>query len=387
MIVEPKVKGFICTTAHPVGCQKNVENQVAYVKERKHIEGAKKVLVLGASTGYGLASRITTAFGMGAATIGVAFEREASGKRTATPGYYNTKSFDEEAKKNGLYAKSFNGDAFSVEMKEQVIQTIKEDLGKVDLIVYSLAAPRRTTKDGITHNSVLKTTESDFTQKNWNLKDDSISDATIPVATQEEIQETIKVMGGEDWMDWMDALVEADVVEENAITVAYSYIGPKLTYPIYHEGTIGMAKKHLSDSAVAITNKYASKNIRGYVSVNKALVTQASAAIPVVPLYLAILYKVMKEKNIHEGCIEQMYRLFSDKIYTGMQLCVQEDGMLHVDDWEMREDVQNEVMDIWGKINSENLLTYADTKGYWDDFYHMFGFQVEGVDYTLDVEV
>lgn len=385
MIVEPKVKGFICTTAHPLGCSKNVENQIEYVKKTGEIGGAKKVLVIGSSTGYGLASRITAAFGMGAATIGVAFEREASGKRTATPGYYNTRTFDEEAKKAGLYAKSFNGDAFSAQMKQQVIETIREDLGKVDLIVYSLAAPRRTTADGVNHVSVLKTRGSEFTQKNWNLRDDSISEATIPMATDEETAETIKVMGGEDWIDWLDALTEADVVEDNAVTVAYSYIGPKLTYPIYHEGTIGMAKQHLADSAAEITRRQAAKGIRAYVSVNKALVTQASAAIPVVPLYLAVLYKVMKEKGIHEGCIEQMYRLFSDKLYGENGAVVEPDGLLHVDDWEMREDVQNEVMDIWEKIDSENILSLADTKGYWDDFYHMFGFNVDGVEYDKEV--
>lgn len=385
MIVEPKVKGFICTTAHPLGCSKNVENQIEYVKKTGKIGGAKKVLVIGSSTGYGLASRITAAFGMGAATIGVAFEREASGKRTATPGYYNTRAFDEEAKKAGLYAKSFNGDAFSAQMKQRVIETIKQDLGKVDLIVYSLAAPRRTTADGVSHVSVLKTRGSEFTQKNWNLRDDSISEATIPMATDEETAETIKVMGGEDWMDWLDALTAADVVEDNAITVAYSYIGPKLTYPIYHEGTIGMAKQHLADSAAEITKKQTAKGIKAYVSVNKALVTQASAAIPVVPLYLSVLYKVMKEKGIHEGCIEQMYRLFSDKLYGENGVVVETDGMLHVDDWEMREDVQSEVMDIWEKIDSENILSLADTKGYWDDFYHMFGFDVDGVEYDKEV--
>lgn len=385
MLVEPKVKGFICTTAHPLGCSKNVENQIEYVKKCGAIHGAKKVLVIGSSTGYGLASRITAAFGMGAATIGVAFEREASGKRTATPGYYNTRAFDEAAKKASLYAKSFNGDAFSVEMKQKVIETIKQDLGKVDLIVYSLAAPRRTTADGVNHVSVLKTRGSDFTQKNWNLRDDSISEATIPMATEEETAETIKVMGGEDWMDWMDALVEADVVEDHAVTLAYSYIGPKLTYPIYHEGTIGMAKQHLAETAVQITKKQEEKGIRAYVSVNKALVTQASAAIPVVPLYLSVLYKVMKEKNIHEGCIEQMYRLFSDKVYGKEGVTVADDGMLHVDDWEMREDVQREVMDIWEKIDSETLLSLADTNGYWEDFYRMFGFKVEGIDYSEEV--
>lgn len=387
MIVEPKVKGFICTTAHPAGCEKNVLKQIDYVKRNGSIDGAKKVLVIGASTGYGLASRITAAFGMGAATIGVLFDKEATGKRTATPGFYNTKTFDAAARAEGLYTKSINGDAFSVEIKEQVIAAIKEDLGKVDMVVYSLAAPRRTTVDGVTYVSSLKTTGEPFTQKNWNLRDNTVSEATIPSASEEEIEATVKVMGGEDWMDWIDALVKADVIEDNAITVAYSYIGPTLTYPIYHEGTIGMAKKHLSESADAITRKQKTLGIRAYVSVNKALVTQASAAIPVVPLYLSILYRVMKEKGIHEGCIEQMYRLWGEKIFGDNGILVEKDGMLHVDDWEMREDVQNEVMAIWQQINSGNLLELADTEGYWNDFYQMFGFKMEGVDYSADVEV
>lgn len=387
MIVEPKVKGFICTTAHPAGCEKNVLKQIDYVKRNGSIDGAKKVLVIGASTGYGLASRITAAFGMGAATIGVLFDKEATGKRTATPGFYNTKAFDAAARAEGLYTKSINGDAFSVEIKEQVIAAIKEDLGKVDMVVYSLAAPRRTTADGVTYVSSLKTTGEPFTQKNWNLRDNTVSEATIPSASEEEIEATVKVMGGEDWMDWIDALVKADVIEDNAITVAYSYIGPTLTYPIYHEGTIGMAKKHLSESADAITRKQKTLGIRAYVSVNKALVTQASAAIPVVPLYLSILYRVMKEKGIHEGCIEQMYRLWGEKIFGDNGILVEKDGMLHVDDWEMREDVQNEVMAIWQQINSGNLLELADTEGYWNEFYQMFGFKIEGVDYSADVEV
>ncbi len=387
MIVEPKVKGFICTTAHPAGCEKNVLKQIDYVKRNGSIDGAKKVLVIGASTGYGLASRITAAFGMGAATIGVLFDKEATGKRTATPGFYNTKAFDVAARAEGLYTKSINGDAFSAEIKEQVIAAIKEDLGKVDMVVYSLAAPRRTTADGVTYVSSLKTTGEPFTQKNWNLRDNTVSEATIPSAAEEEIEATVKVMGGEDWMDWIDALVKADVIEDNAITVAYSYIGPTLTYPIYHEGTIGMAKKHLSESADAITRKQKTLGIRAYVSVNKALVTQASAAIPVVPLYLSILYRVMKEKGIHEGCIEQMYRLWGEKIFGDNGILVEKDGMLHVDDWEMREDVQNEVMAIWQQINSGNLLELADTEGYWNDFYQMFGFKMEGVDYSADVEV
>lgn len=387
MIVEPKVKGFICTTAHPTGCEKNVLNQIHYVKKKGKIEGPKKVLVIGASTGYGLASRITAAFGMGAATIGVLFDKEATGKRTATPGFYNTRAFDEAAKKEGLYSKSINGDAFSSEVKEQVIRTIKRDMGKVDMVIYSLASPRRTTKDGISYASSLKTIGADFTQKNWNFRDNSITEATITGATEEEIINTIKVMGGEDWMDWMDALVTANAIEDQAMTVAYSYIGPKLTYPIYHEGTIGRAKQHLAESAIAITDKMKLKGIKAYVSVNKALVTQASSAIPVVPLYLSILYKVMKEKKLHEGCIEQMYRLYKDKVFGADGLQVEADGMIHVDDWEMKEDVQKEVMDIWEKIDTDNLLELADTDGYWLDFYQMFGFKMDGVDYSADVEI
>ncbi len=387
MIVEPKVKGFICTTAHPAGCAKNVEKQIAYVKEQGRFEGAKKVLVIGASTGYGLASRITAAFGMGAATIGVMFEKEASGKRTATPGLYNTKAFEEAAGREGLYAKSFNGDAFSVEMKEQVIRTIREDLGQVDLVIYSLAAPRRTTSSGVTYSSSLKTVGEPFTQKNWNLRDNTVGEATIGSATEEEIEGTVKVMGGEDWMDWIDALVEADAIAEHAVTMAYSYIGPKLTYPVYHEGTIGRAKQHLKESADAMTAKYAERGIRAVVSVNKALVTQASSAIPVVPLYFAVLYKVMKEKGLHEGCIEQMDRLYKDKVYGKAGLSCMEDGMIHMDDWEMREDVQSEVMEIWDRIDTGNLKELSDIEGYWEDFYHMFGFHMNGVDYAADVEV
>ena len=387
MIVEPKVKGFICTTAHPTGCEKNVLRQIEYVKRKGKIDGAKKVLVIGASTGYGLASRITAAFGMGAATIGVSFEKEATGKRTATPGYYNTKAFDNMAINEGLYSKSVNGDAFSREIKDEVISLIKKDLGKVDMVIYSLAAPRRTTADGTTYTSVLKTVGEPFTQKNWNLKDNTIGEATIPVANSDEILSTVKVMGGEDWSDWIDALVEADAIKDGAITVAYSYIGPELTYPIYHEGTIGKAKAHVSETAIKISEKYRDRMINAYVSVNKALVTQASAAIPVVPLYLSVLYKIMKNKGIHEGCIEQMDRLYRDKVYGLDGRKIETDGMIHVDDYEMREDVQREVMDVWNTIDSNNLKAYADIDGYWLDFYNMFGFEIDGVDYSLEVEV
>lgn len=390
MIVEPKVKGFICTTAHPIGCRENVSRQIAYIKKQGAIKGPKKVLVIGASTGYGLASRITAAFGCKAATIGVMFEKESNGKRTATPGWYNTKSFEEFAAAEGLYAKSVNGDAFSKEIKEQVIAMIKKDLGSIDMVIYSLASPRRTVADGTTYHSILKTTDHDFTNKSWNLSNNTISEATITPANQEEIDATIKVMGGEDWIDWISALNEAEVLEQGAVTVAYSYIGPELTYPVYKNGTIGRAKKHLQDSAQEINKKFSNKRLHACISVNKALVTQASSAIPIVPLYFAILYKIMKQKNLHEGCIEQIGRLFQDKLYG---VCDQDaaktdnEGRIRMDDWEMRDDVQQETMEVWDKVNSDNILEIADVEGYWEDFYHMFGFRFDTVDYSQDVEI
>lgn len=386
MIVEPKVKGFICTTAHPDGCKESVRRQIEYVKSQGQIKSPKNVLVIGASTGYGLASRITAAFGGGASTIGVMFEKESNGKRTASPGFYNTRAFEEFAKSEGLYAKSVNGDAFSREIKNQVIDIIKKDLGKVDMVVYSLAAPRRTTEDGITYQSVLKTTSEDFTNKSWNLSDNTVSEATITPATEEEINATVKVMGGEDWIDWIKALKDADAISDEAVTVAYSYIGPKLTYPVYFNGTIGMAKKHLYDSSLNINNMFKESGIKAYVSVNKALVTQASSAIPIVPLYFSILYKVMKEMNIHEGCIEQITRLFKDKLFSD-KVETDEKGQIRMDDWEMRDDVQAKVMEIWDKTDSGNILEVADVEGYWEDFYHMFGFKYDNVDYGKDVEI
>lgn len=386
MIVEPKVRGFICVTAHPEGCKENVRRQIAYAKKHQKEGCPKKVLIIGSSTGYGLASRISAAYIGGAATLGIMFEKESNGRRTATPGMYNTRAFEEFAKQDGLYAKTINGDAFSKEIKEKTIQIIKEDLGKVDMVIYSLASSRRTMADGTVYQSTLKTTEREFTEKSWNVDTDIISEATIMPATQEEIEGTVKVMGGEDWMDWMDALKEADVLEEQAITIAYSYIGPELTYPVYNNGTIGMAKKHLFESSQKITEKYEKDGIKAYVSVNKALVTQASSAIPIVPLYFAILYRVMKDKNLHEGCIEQMVRLFTEKLFVETPV-VDAQGQIRLDDWEMREDVQKEVMDIWAKVTSENIRDYADTDGYWEDFYHMFGFKFDNIDYTQDVEI
>ncbi len=386
MIVKPKVRGFICTTAHPVGCEAVVKKQIEYVKAQPETKnGPKKVLVIGASMGYGLASRISAAYSCGAATIGVIFDRPAQGNKTATSGWYNTQAFEKFAKADGLYAKTVNADGFSDECKKEVIDIIKSDLGKVDMVVYSMAAPRRAVGETV-YSSVLKTTGESYTNKTIDLRNNTVSEITIEPATEEEIAHTVKVMGGEDWEAWIDALKAADAIEDNAVTVAYSYIGPKLTHPMYFEGSIGRAKAHLYETANKLSEKYKDSGIKAYISVNKALVTQSSAAIPIVPLYISILYKVMKAKGVHEGCIEQMYRLFAQKLYAGEPV-VDEQGMIRLDDLEMTEDIQSEVSDIWEKLDSENFKDFTDIDGYWSDFYELFGFGMEDVDYEADVEV
>ena len=384
MIVEPKVKGFICTTAHPAGCKESVRRQIAYCKEKGMVEGPKKVLVIGSSTGYGLASRIAVTYGYGADTIGVAFERESNGRRTATAGWYNTKAFEEFAKEDGYYAKSFNGDGFSEEMKNQVIETIRKDFGKVDMVVYSMAAPRRTMPDGTTVSSVLKTVGKELTNKTIDLRNNEIKDVTVPVANEEEIENTVKVMGGEDWEAWIQALVDADVLSDNAVTLAYSYIGPELTHAIYKEGSIGQAKKHLFDTSKKLTKEFEAKGLKAYISVNKALVTQSSGAIPIVPLYISLLYKIMKKEGLHEGCIEQMNRLFIDKLPAKE---TDAEGYIRLDDWEMEDKVQNEITKLWDLVTTENIGELGDIEGYWEDFYHMFGFHYDNVDYSADVEI
>lgn len=384
MIVEPKVKGFICTTAHPAGCKESVRRQIAYCKEKGMVEGPKKVLVIGSSTGYGLASRIAVTYGYGADTIGVAFERESNGRRTATAGWYNTKAFEEFAKEDGYYAKSFNGDGFSEEMKNQVIETIRKHFGKVDMVVYSMAAPRRTMPDGTTVSSVLKTVGKELTNKTIDLRNNEIKDVTVPVANEEEIENTVKVMGGEDWEAWIQALVDADVLSDNAVTLAYSYIGPELTHAIYKEGSIGQAKKHLFDTSKKLTKEFEAKGLKAYISVNKALVTQSSAAIPIVPLYISLLYKIMKKEGLHEGCIEQMNRLFIDKLPAKE---TDAEGYIRLDDWEMEDKVQNEITKLWDLVTTENIGELGDIEGYWEDFYHMFGFHYDNVDYSADVEI
>ena len=388
MIIQPRTRGFICLTSHPEGCAENVKQQVAYVKSKGKIEnGPKKVLVIGASTGFGLASRISAAFGSDAATIGVFFEKPATEGRPATAGWYNSAAFEVEAHKAGLYAKSINGDAYSDAIKQQTIELIKQDLGQVDLVIYSLASPRRThPKTGVAYSSVLKPIKEPFTNKTVDFHTGIVSNVTIdPIQDQSDIDNTIAVMGGEDWKFWIEDLKAAGVLAEGIKTVAYSYIGPELTFPIYRNGTIGMAKNDLEGTVPTINSILSDLNGASYVSVNKALVTQSSSAIPVVPLYISLLYKVMKEKNIHEGCIEQMQRLFADRLYAKEGVLLDAEGRIRVDDWEMREDVQAEVAKLWDTITSENINEISDIKGYRADFFNLFGFEFPAIDYNADV--
>lgn len=383
MIIQPKVREYICTTAHPLGCAQSVRNQAKYAQRLGTVLGPRKVLIIGCSTGYGLASRITALENCQAATLGIMFERPSNGKRTATPGWYNTAEFHHIAEEKGIYAKTVNGDAFSREIKEKTIQVIREDLGKVDLVVYSLAAPRRTDIQGRTWNSCLKTTGKAFTEKSLDLRTNQIVEKTIFPATEEEVESTIKVMGGEDWADWIRALKEADVLTENAMTLAYSYIGPELTYPIYYHGTIGAAKQHLHHTMKEINETW--PDVHACISINKGLVTQASAAIPVVPLYFSILYKVMKEAGTHENCIQQITRLFTGKLFGPTGMDTDNDGFIRMDDLELKPEIQNRVKECWKAVTTENLKDYCDLEGYWEDFYHMFGFGYSNVDYNQDV--
>ena len=386
MIIQPRVRGFLCTTTHPEGCRENVRRQIAHVQSGGAIaDGPKRVLILGASTGYGLASRITAAFGAGAATIGVFFEKPGTERKPGTAGWYNAAGFHGFADEAGLYAKSINGDAFSDDVKDKVIALIKEDLGQVDLVVYSLAAPRRThPKTGVVHTSTLKPIGSDTTQKGVNTDKGAIQEYHLEAATQEEIDNTVAVMGGEDWQMWIEALDDAGVLADGAKTTAYTYIGEKITWDIYWHGTIGAAKKDLDKRVVDIRQRLAARGGDARVSVLKAVVTQASAAIPAMPIYLPILFKVMKATGEHEGCIEQVNRLFRDSLY-GDLAGPDGEGRLRADNLELNPDVQAEVEAIWAKIDSDNLTTLSDFDGYRREFLQLFGFEVEGVDYEADV--
>lgn len=389
MIIKPKVRGFVCVTAHPEGCAAHVQEWIDYVQARGAIKGGpKKVLVIGASTGYGLASRVAAAFGSGAATLGVFFERPSEEGRPATPGWYNTIAFTKAARAAGLYAKNINGDAFSDDIKRQVLEAVKADLGQVDLVVYSLASPRRThPKTGATHKSVLKPVGASYSNKTVDTDKGIVSQVTIDPANDQEIADTVAVMGGEDWEIWMNALSNAKLLAPGAQSVAYSYIGPEVTWAIYKNGTIGLAKNDLERAAKNI-DSLLKLNVggRAFISVNKALVTQASSAIPVVPLYISILYKIMKAAGTHEGCIEQMQRLFATHMYNGKTPKFDEAGRVRIDDWEMRPEIQNAVREIWPRVTTENLAAETDIAGYRTEFLKLFGFGLPGVNYEAETE-
>lgn len=391
MIVEPKFKGPILLSVHPEGCKKFVEEQIEYVKncDAKYI-GAKKALIIGASSGYGLATRISLAFGGSQAdTIGVSFESGPKGRRLGTAGWFNNIAFKSQAENAGLTAKNFIGDAFSFEMKDDVIKYIKEEFGgKVDLVVYSLASGRRTDPvDGVTYVSALKSTTGGVEGPTINVEKGELGHQVMGDATEEELKSTVKVMGGEDWALWMNALAEAGVLAEGARTYAYSYVGPKATHGIYKDGTIGAAKRHLEQTADEL-NELMKTKVQGeaYVTVNKALVTKASAYIPIFPVYAAALFKVMKEMGLHEGCIEQTHRLFSSMIY-GDAAVIDQSRRIRPDDWEMREDVQAAVEALWEKVTPENFKTLTDYEGFRRDFLKLGGFEVEGVDYTKEIDI
>ncbi|MBI2510567.1 MAG: trans-2-enoyl-CoA reductase family protein [Opitutae bacterium] len=389
MIIKPKVRGFVCVTAHPTGCAAHIQEQIDYVKSKGPIQnGPRNVLVIGASTGYGLGSRIAAAFGSGAKTLGVFFERPSEDGRPATPGWYNTIAFTNAARAAGLYAANLNGDAFSDDIKKQALEIIARDMGPIDLVVYSLASPRRThPRTGVVHKSTLQPIGAPYTNKTVDTDKGIVSDVTIQPADEAGIADTIAVMGGEDWEMWMQALGDAQLLAPGATAMAYSYIGPSHTWPVYRDGTIGRAKLDLERAARAIDAKLkAHGNGRAFISVNKALVTQASSAIPVVPLYISILYKVMKEMGLHEGCVEQMQRLFATQLYNGNQPTFDSDGRVRVDDWEMRPDVQAKVAAIWPQVTTENLPQLTDIAGYRTEFLKLFGFGLPGIDYDADVE-
>lgn len=386
MVIKPKVRGFICTNAHPAGCEMNVRNQIEYVKSKGVIDSAaKRVLVLGSSTGYGLASRITAAFGGDAKTIGVFFEKEPTEKRTGTAGWYNSAAFHKVAEEKGLYARSFNGDAFSNDMKANVIDAIREDLGQIDLVVYSLAAPRRQDPDtGEIYNSTLKPIGQSITQTGIDTNKNVLNEMNLEPASDQEISNTVSVMGGDDWERWIKALDDAGVLAENAKTTAYTYLGEKLTWDIYWHGTIGAAKQDLDRASKVLNSRFSNRNLDSHVSVLKAVVTQASSAIPIMPLYLSLLFKVMKEDGSHEGCIEQVYRLFSECLYSDTPR-LDTDNRYRVDELELRPQVQEQVAKMWETITNDTLFEMSDYAGYKTEFLRLFGFEVDGVDYETEI--
>ena len=389
MIIEPKLKGSLALTSHPLGAYEFVKRQIEYVKKEEKYTGPKKVLIIGSSSGYGLASRISLAFGASADTIGVAFEKGVEGKRVGSAGWWNTIAVSEEIRKEGLVAKNFMGDAFSNEMKKDVIKYIKEEFGgKIDLLVYSLASAVRTDPNtGEMYRSALKSTAKEITGPTINLEKETMDMGTMGIATEEEISSTVKVMGGEDWKLWIEFLDNAGVLTENFKTVAYSYLGPKVTYGIYKEGTIGAAKRDLEGTSDYLNDYLKTKyNGEAYVSLSKALMTKASAVIPIFPLYATLLYKVMKAKGLHEGTIEQKQRLFKDMMYGGKPE-LDSNRRLRPDNWEMREDVQSEVEAIWDTITPENFKEIGDYEGVREEFMQLNGFDFDNIDYSADIDL
>lgn len=388
MIIKPKTRGFICTTTHPTGCEANVQEQIARVKADGPIaNGPKKVLVIGASTGYGLASRITAAFGSNAATLGVFLEKPATEKKPGSAGWYNSAAFEKAAHAEGLYAKSINGDAFSHEMRARAIELIKQDLGEIDLVVYSLASPVRKLPDsGEVVRSVLKPIGETYRATAIDTSKDTIIEAEVEPASEEEIQNTVTVMGGEDWELWMQALKDAGVLAKGVQTVSYSYIGTDITWPIYWHGALGKAKEDMDRAAAALRDSLAELDGSAHVAVLKSVVTQASAAIPVMPLYIAMSFKVMKELGIHEGCIEQINRMFRSQLYREGGSELDDTSRIRMDDWELRDDVQNKVKQLWPQVTTDNLFKLTDYQGYKDEFLKLFGFGIDGIDYDADVD-
>ncbi|MDH4275555.1 MAG: trans-2-enoyl-CoA reductase family protein [Gammaproteobacteria bacterium] len=387
MIIHPKTRGFICTTTHPTGCAANVAEQIAKVQADGPIaHGPKKVLVIGASTGYGLASRITAAFGSGAATLGVFLEKPATENKPGSAGWYNSAAFEAAAHQAGLYAKSINGDAFSHEVRAQAIEMIKADLGKVDIVVYSLASPVRKLPDtGVVIRSALKPIGQTYRATAIDTSKDVIIEVSIEPATEEEVKNTVTVMGGEDWELWMQALLKADVLAKGVKTVSYSYIGTDITWPIYWHGALGKAKEDMDRAADALRQLLAPLKGSANVAVLKSVVTQASAAIPVMPLYIAMSFKVMKAQGVHEGVLEQINRMFRTQLYKDGGPQLDEARRIRMDDWELRDEVQNAVKTLWPQVTSENLFQLTDYQGYKDEFLKLFGFGVKGIDYDADV--
>lgn len=386
MKIEPRIRNNICLNAHPAGCRAQVREQIAHVRSRPAIEGPKRVLVVGASNGYGLAARIVSAFSCGAATAGVFLEKPATETRTATVGWYNNLAFEQEATAAGLPAFSLNGDSFSREVKAEMVDRIRRDMGPVDCMIYSIAAPRRIDPDtGEIYSSVVKPIGRTFTGKTVDVTTGALSEVVAEPATEAEIHDTVKVMGGEDWMDWITALHDGGVLARGAVTVALSYVGPGITAPIYRDGTIGRAKQHLEATVTEINRRFADHAVHAVVSVNKALVTRASAVIPAVTLYISLLYAVMKRKGVHEGCIHQMHRLFDDFLYAADPRPLDGDGRIRLDDWEMRDDVQREVAEMWHRIMESSPDRVDEIAEFRTEFLRHHGFEMPGVDYDAEV--